>query len=126
MLGERPAAEYGIVIAALGVLLFLVRALLAHWKHVHDTTQKGSGNGDVIMRAHVEDNARQIDKLVGLWGPERAKQMSETHASLLKMETLNIHKDEVMKDLLKESRKTNTLLERFITLNTHQKPWECP
>jgi len=138
MLGERPIAEYGIVLAALSVLVLVIRAILSHLRYVHDTTPTFpiSGNGDVLMRADIKGLKIQMDDMYKIWIPDRAKQISDTHTYILKMETLDMHKSETMKELLKESKKTNVLLEKFIALNTAehniiirdiratQKPWE--
>jgi len=158
MLGERPVAEYGIALAALGALIFVVRAILNYLTFVHNNPQKASSNNSfasfkdrfIVGAKQIDDISEQIDAMFMIWSPDRAKQMSETHA--FTKETLGMHKvydseqrpvwwmpaklDETLKELLKESKKTNTLLEKFIALNTAehniiirdiratQKPWE--
>ena len=151
MLGERPAAEYAVALAAIGALIFVVRAILNYLVYIHNNPVKqNSINGNAIMKSHVEVIASQMDDMVKMWSPDRAKQMTETHDWTKK--TLDLHQvydseqrpvwwmpaklDETLKDLLKECRKTNTLLEKFIALNTQEhniiirdirgnlKPWQ--
>jgi len=143
MLGERPVAEYGIALAALGALIFVVRAILNYLTFVHNNPQKGSllNNGFasfkdrfIVGAKQIDDISKQIDAMFIIWSPDRAKLISETHA--FTKETLTMHKvydseqrpvwwmpaklDETLKELLKESKKTNVLLEKFIALQTQE------
>jgi len=128
MLGERPVAEYGIALAALGALIFVVRAILNYLTFVHNNPQKESQTNNfasikdrfIVGAKQIDDISEQIDDMFRTWSPERAKQMTDTHTYILKMETLEMHKHETMKELLKESRKTNALLEKFIALQTQE------
>lgn len=101
-----------------------------------------TGNGQSVMKSQIDDIARQMDKMVLMWSPERAKQMSETHT--LAKETLDMHKvnrehdrelskqkhkeqQERLKECVAEQKKTNTYLERLITLSTvGVDPWNPP
>ena len=128
MLGERPAAEYGIALAALGALIFVVRAVLNYLTYVHNHPQKeGHLNGFasfkdrfVVGAKQIDDISDSINKMELMWSPDRATQMTDTHS--YSKEALVIHKAEQksINDLLVETRKTNALLEKFIALNTQE------
>ena len=149
MLGERPVAEYGIALAAIGALIFVVRAILNYLTFVHNNPQKEPQVNNftsfkdrfVVGAKQIEHIGEQIDKIVTIWNPDRARQSDEIHDYTKK--TWNIHDvydttqrpvwwmpakigetmekiERSMGDLLKESKRTNILLEKFIALNTQE------